>query len=122
MPALLHSDVAPPRLLRAAGMQALALIALALAAELWARTSPKLARDEPEKRPPRAEKKLRVITLPKKPPPPIKVARAEPKPPAQQKQPPRPRAEKPQPIKQSRAQPAPAHAESKPSPPQRVHI
>ena len=111
MPALPLSELAqPPRLLRAAGMQVMALMALALLAELpWPTAEP---RAKPERPPARAERRVRIVQLPRaKPPAPRppqpQQARAEPKPPAPQA----PR----EPPRAARAEPAPTRTE-KPAP------
>src|SRR5436305_15349596 len=109
MHALPAADVAqPPRLLRAVGLQFAVLLAAALAAELSPAKRESIR--EPEQKPLRPERRLRVVQLPKRPPAPLpKSAQRSPSPPPQPKSEPRPAppVARPQPARPSPPAPAP---------------
>lgn len=96
--------IEPPRLARAAGLQALALLVAAFILERpWSKVRPR----EPEPRPPPPkETRIRVVQLPKQKPPPPKIEpRVAEKPPSPKAEP--PRLAQPAPARPAPAQPAP---------------
>ena len=93
-------DVAPPRLVRAVSLQALALVGAALIAALpWPRRE-RVPAPQPE--PKKEERRIRIVQLPR-PPPPLESAQPRPQPPAAKPLPAPPRAA-----------PAPAPAQTPP--------
>src|SRR5438105_10431901 len=92
-------DVAPPRLVRAVSLQALALAGAALIAALpWPRAERAKAPPPPE--PKKEERRIRVVQLPRPAPPPkVEPAQAHPQPPA---------AKPPAPPSRAAQAPAPA--------------
>ena len=102
----------PPRLLRSVLLQLGAIAAVALLLELPWRKTPSAA-DPPQRKPAKAEKRIRVVQLPKPPAP--KVAKVEP--PKPKVEPPKPKVEPPKVAKVEPPKPPPPQPKVEPPPP-----